>query len=253
MQVASQQKQNLFPVNTAVVCLDGFIIWAMTITKSAFFITGTDTDVGKTYVASALLRHFAAQGLTCLGMKPVAAGCEWVDGELQSQDVLSLQAAGNVSAPLADVNPYALQPAIAPHLAAVEAGVHIDLTSIADAFMRLSNLAQVVVVEGAGGFLVPLNEKESMADLAYKLNLPVILVVAMRLGCINHALLTVQAIQARGLQLAGWVANTMQQEMSYLADNIETLKQHISAPLIATVRWQEPPVFDMALVQEADV
>jgi len=211
--------------------------------KQAYFITATDTDAGKTYIASALVRHFAQQGLKSVGMKPIAAGCEWVDGKLQNSDVHQLTQASNVDAPLSLINPYTFQPPIAPHIAARQVGVEIALDKIQQAFVQLSQLADVVIVEGAGGFLVPLNDTQTMADLAASLNIPVILVVGMRLGCINHALLSVQAIQASGLTLAGWVANQIDPNMAMLAENIQTLKQRINAPCLAEVAWGQAPQF----------
>lgn len=209
----------------------------------SYFITGTDTDVGKTYIASSLVRHFAQLGVSVLGMKPVAAGCELINGELLNDDVSQLLQASNIKAPLALINPYAFQPSIAPHIAAKQVGITISLDVIATSFLQLQKLADVVVVEGAGGFCVPLNETETTADLAAKLNLPVILVVGMRLGCINHALLTVQAIQARGLTLAGWVANQVSGEMTAYQENFDTLKQMIAAPCLAQVKWNEAASF----------
>jgi dethiobiotin synthetase len=211
--------------------------------KQAYFITAIDTDAGKTYIARALVRHFVQQGLKAVGMKPVAAGCELVNGVLQNQDVLELQQASNVKAPLSLVNPYPFLSPIAPHIAAQQAGVEIELDKIQQAFSQLSTLADVVIVEGAGGFLVPLNDTQTMADLAVSLNIPVVLVVGMRLGCINHALLTAQAIQARGLTLAGWVANQINPNMTMLAENIKTLKQRINAPCLAEVAWGQTPIF----------
>lgn len=205
----------------------------------SYFITGTDTDVGKTYIASSLVRHFAQLGVSVLGMKPVAAGCELVNDSLLNEDVSQLLHASNINAPLALINPYAFQPAIAPHIAAKQAGITISLDVIATAFLQLQKLADVVIVEGAGGFCVPLNETETTADLAVKLNLPVILVIGMRLGCINHALLTVQAIQARGLTLAGWMANQVSVEMTAYQENFDTLQQMIAAPCLAQVKWNE--------------
>lgn len=211
--------------------------------KQAYFITATDTDAGKTYIASALVSHFAQLGLKSVGMKPIAAGCEWVDGVLQNSDVHQLRQASNVDAPLSLINPYAFQPPIAPHIATQRVGVEIELEKIQQAFTQLSQLADVVIVEGAGGFLVPLNDTQTMADLAASLNIPVILVVGMRLGCINHALLSVQAIQARGLTLAGWVANQIDPNMAMLTENIQTLKQRIHAPCLAEVAWRQTPQF----------
>ena len=214
-------------------------------TASAYFITGTDTDVGKTYVASALLRHFVALGFNAVGMKPVAAGCELVNGDFINDDVAQLMQASNIKAPLTLVNPYAFTPAIAPHIAANLVGISISLSVISQAFYSLSQLADRVIVEGAGGFCVPLNPHETSADLAVKLNLPVILVVGMRLGCINHALLTLQSIEARGLVVAGWVANQVNGEMPAYQENFDTLKRLIKAPCLAEIKWNDAVIFDL--------
>lgn len=206
--------------------------------KQAYFVTGTDTEVGKTFVSSMLVRQFAQRGLCSVGMKPVASGCERVNGQLVSEDVTQLLAASNVELPLADINPYAFEPAIAPHIAAQQAGVQIDLDHIQAAFERLQAQADVVIVEGAGGFYVPLDEQYDMADLAVKLGLPVILVVGMRLGCINHALLSVEAIGRRGLTLAGWVANQVDPGMAMLEENLQTLRQRMPNSYLGWVPWQ---------------
>lgn len=207
--------------------------------QQAWFVTGTDTGVGKTMVSSMLVRQFAARGLRSVGMKPVASGCERRGGRLISEDVTQLLAASNVDLPLSDINPYAFEPAIAPHIAAKQAGVRIDLEPIAAAFRRLQAQANVVIVEGAGGFYVPLDEQHDMADLAAKLGLPVILVVGMRLGCINHALLTAEAIRQRGLTLAGWVANQVDPGMAMLEDNLQTLKQRMPSIYLGFIPWQD--------------
>lgn len=211
--------------------------------KLGYFVTGTDTDVGKTYIACALVRHFVEQGYKTIGMKPVAAGVELVAGRLLNIDVAELIKAGNVDADLVLINPYAFEPAIAPHIAAEQAGVNISLEKIQQAFDGLKSQADVVVVEGAGGFRVPINQQETMADLAIKLNLPVILVVGIRLGCINHALMTAGSIKAAGLNLVGWVANRIDPNMPVLEENIATLKAMIKAPCIADVAWNEEPSF----------
>lgn len=203
-----------------------------------YFITGTDTGVGKTLVSAALLHAFAARGLRVVGMKPVAAGCEWRDGEPYWEDVAQLQAASNVDAPLRSRNPYCFEPPIAPHIAAAQAGTRIELATIHQAYEDLQNYADMVIVEGAGGFCVPLNESETLSDLARQLKLPVILVVAMRLGCINHALLTVQAIRQLGLPLAGWVANQMDTDMDAIDENLVALQQRIDAPLLGNLTYQ---------------
>ena len=200
-----------------------------------FFVAGTDTGVGKTRVSCGLLHAFAANGNNVVGMKPVVAGCEngqWLDVEL-------LAAASNVDVPRKHINPYAFAPALAPHIAAAQAKIEIDLTVIRQAYIELSNNVDVVIVEGAGGFLVPLNDKQDGADLAKILGLPVILVVGMRLGCLNHALLTVQAIQAAGLHLAGWVANCIDPNIMVLEENIHTLKQRLGCPLLGILPFNE--------------
>ncbi len=211
--------------------------------KTAYFITGTDTDVGKTYIASTLVKHFCQQGLQAVGMKPVAAGAELVNGRLLNSDVIELIKASNVDADLALINPYVFAPAIAPHIAAEQAAIKVSLDNIQQSFDALQAKADVVVVEGAGGFRVPINRQETMADLAVKLNLPVILVVGVRLGCINHALMTAGSIRATGLNLVGWVANRIDQNMPAIEENIATLKAMIKAPCIADVAWGEEPQF----------
>jgi dethiobiotin synthetase len=211
--------------------------------KLGFFVTGTDTDVGKTYIASALVRHVVQHGYKTIGMKPVAAGAELVDGRLLNGDVTELINAANVDANLALINPYVFAPAIAPHISAEQAGVTISLDQIQQAFDALQLKADVVVIEGAGGFRVPINRQETMADLALKLNLPVIMVVGVRLGCINHALMTAGSIKAAGLNLIGWVANRIDPNMPAVEENIATLKAMIKAPCIADVDWDKAPSF----------
>jgi dethiobiotin synthetase len=191
--------------------------------KQAFFITGTDTGIGKTYVACKLIQQYVAQGYKVVGMKPVAAGCELINGEWINDDVVKLEAASNVKAPRKLTNPYSFKEPIAPHIAAELADEAIDIIVIKQAFDVLSELADIVIVEGAGGFLVPLNDTETMADLAGKLNIPIILVVGIRLGCINHALLTAQAIQARNVSLAGWIANPIEPNMQQYNRNVEVI------------------------------
>ena len=195
---------------------------------NALFITGTDTGVGKTHVACALIQQYVAQGYKVIGMKPVAAGSDFIDDAWVNDDVLKLEAASNVKAPRALINPYSLNPAIAPHIAAELAGVEIKIEVIKEAFEQLKKLADIVIVEGAGGFLVPLNNEQSMADLPAALGMHVILVVGMKLGCINHSLLTVEAIKARGLILHGWVANQIEPEMDFYNQNMATIAQKIN-------------------------
>lgn len=209
-------------------------------TARGFFVTGTDTGVGKTLVACALLHAIGSRGLRVVGMKPVAAGAEWRDGTLINDDVTQLIAAGNVSAPRELINPYCFEPPIAPHIAASLAGVEISISHLLTCFDQLSARADRVIVEGAGGFCVPLNARETSADLAQRLALPVLMVVGMRLGCINHALLTVEAIRVRGLLLAGWIANHFDPAMAQADANIAALQARLSlvgAPMIGRIKY----------------
>jgi len=205
---------------------------------TTFFITGTDTEIGKTFVTCTLLHAVRAKGLTALGMKPVAAGAEMVKGEFINEDAARLRAAGSFDPGLALLNPFCLASPIAPHIAAAEEGVVIEPGRIREAFAALTEQADVVLVEGVGGFRVPLGEDYDTADLARDLGLPVILVVGMRLGCINHALLTAEAIAARGLTLAGWVANQIDPAMLRFEQNVEALTRRMPAPLLGLVAFQ---------------
>jgi len=198
-----------------------------------YFVTGTDTGVGKSLAACALLHAFAQRGWRVIGMKPVAAGMQWVNGSWINDDVERLLAASNVSAPREAVNPYCFAPPIAPHIAADIENKRINIRCLLDNYRRLSALADRVIVEGAGGFCVPLNDHETSADFASELALPVVLVVGMRLGCLNHALLTAEAIRDRGLKLAGWVANHIDPDMAYADANVAALQARLAAPLIA--------------------
>ena len=211
------------------------------VTNHGFFVTGTDTGVGKTLIACALLHAFSARGLRAVGMKPVAAGAERSSGEWRNEDVEQLAAASSITALRALISPYCFEPPIAPHIAARAAGVTIALHAIVAAYRELAARADLVVVEGVGGFCVPLNAQEDTADLAQRLGLPVLLVVGMRLGCLNHALLTAQAIRARGLTLAGWVANHVDPALAHADDNVAALDQRLGAPRIARVVFSELP------------
>lgn len=204
----------------------------------SYFITGTDTGVGKTLVSCALLHAFAAQGHTAVGLKPAASGCA-DDGH--NEDALRLRAASNIQTSYDQINPYCLLHPIAPHLAARHAGVRIDFARIIAAYRELAGQADEVIVEGVGGFCVPLNDQQTSADLAKELALPVILVVGMRLGCINHALLTVRAVGDYQLKCAGWVANVLDAGMPALQENIEALRERIAAPLLGVIPYQAQP------------
>jgi dethiobiotin synthetase len=199
------------------------------------FLTGTDTGVGKTLVAAALLHALARRGLRAAGMKPVATGCERTPAGLRNDDALRLAQHANVAAGYDEINPYAFEPAIAPHLAAAEAGVRIDLARIEGACTRLARRADRVVVEGVGGWRVPLNEREDVADLARLLQLPVVLVVGVRLGCLNHARLTAQAIAAAGVPWAGWVASCVDPHMTRAHENVLALEGMLGAPHLGTI------------------
>jgi len=204
------------------------------------FVTGTDTGVGKTLVAAAFLHAFSNCGLRAIGMKPVAAGCEVRGGRLVNDDVTSLKAASNIAAAEDDINPYRFPSPIAPHLAAAQAGEWISLERIHAAYTALAATADRVVVEGAGGLLVPLGKDGDFADLARSLDLPVVLVVGMRLGCLNHALLTAQAMHGRGLKFAGWIANSLDPGMAEFAGNLQTLRDLLQAPLLGILPHGPP-------------
>ncbi|MCL5974680.1 MAG: dethiobiotin synthase [Gammaproteobacteria bacterium] len=198
------------------------------------FVTGTDTEVGKTRISVGLIKVLQQQGLKVAAMKPVASGCEWQDGQLQNQDALALSQQADIQLPYSQINPYAFEPAIAPHLAAEQIGQSISLDVIETNFAAMKLQADAIVVEGAGGWLVPMNDQQTIADLAKALQIPVVLVVAIKLGCINHALLTVQAIAASGLKLEGWVANDFLQDPQSTSI-IQSLTQRIAAPCMGIV------------------
>lgn len=202
---------------------------------TGWFITGTDTEIGKTTVAAGLTHALVKTGRQVAAMKPVASGCEKTPDGWRNDDALQLMAAANLAIPYSDVNPFALRQPTAPHLAAEREGVLLEIDPILAAFERTRDAADAVVVEGVGGWHVPLNAQQETADLAVALNLPVILVVGLRLGCINHALLTARAVRAAGLPLAGWVANTADVAFGDAAANVRTLKEWLSAPCLGVV------------------
>lgn len=202
--------------------------------SKGFFVTGTDTEVGKTVISVGLIHALQQQGYRVSAMKPVASGCEQTDDGLRNEDALALQQAANVKAAYEVMNPYAFLPAIAPHIAAEQEGVKVDLDTLYQHFEQLQQMSDAIVVEGAGGWLVPLNKTESIADFAVKLQLPVVLVVAIKLGCINHALLTAEIIRAKGLKLAGWVANDFLGDVEHTAI-IQSIAARIDAPCLGVV------------------
>ena len=206
-----------------------------------FFITGTDTAVGKTIVANALLKLANDRGLSTRGLKPVAAGCYLRDGLQVNEDAWDLMHMASVKSDYKTVNPAALREPMAPHIAADREGVRLKAHSLADHCAALLPAADFTVIEGAGGWLVPLNETETVADIAVKLNTPVILIVGLRLGCINHALLTAAVVRAAGLPLAGWVANRIDPEMAVPKENIAALKDRLDAPLLGVIPPMENP------------
>jgi dethiobiotin synthetase len=203
--------------------------------RRGYFITGTDTGVGKTAVTLGLMAHLQAQGETVAAMKPVASGCERAAAGLVNNDALQLQQQSSVELPYALINPYAFGPPIAPHIAASLAGVTISSNTIRSAFEEIAGKADCVLVEGVGGWQVPLNADETLADLARNLGLDVILVVGIRLGCLNHALLTAESIVSSGCIPAGWVANRLPPGADYTAENINTLKSRLSFRFLGEV------------------
>jgi dethiobiotin synthetase len=211
----------------------------------SLFVTGTDTEIGKTLVSAALLHGFAALGLRAAAMKPIAAGAFERDGEWHNEDADQLDAAANVALPPSIRTPFLLKEAAAPHIAAARENVSLDIARIVEAHKFAVQQADVVVVEGVGGFRVPLTDVHDTADLAFALNLPVVLVVGMRLGCISHALLSAEAIAARGLHLVGWVANQIDPAMLFPAENIEAIRLRLdsqyNAPLLGTIPRLKPP------------
>jgi len=211
-----------------------------------FFVTGTDTGVGKTRCAAALCRAFAARGLAVAAMKPIASGCERTADGLRNGDALALQAAMTVRARYDEVNPYAFEPAIAPHVAARLSGVRIDLSLLDRAFERLALRSDTLVVEGAGGWRVPVTDEVEFADLAARWSLQVILVVGLKLGCINHALLTQESVLHRQLGFAGWICNRIDPHMPEAQASIETLRRRLIAPCLGDLPWAPGETADLA-------
>jgi dethiobiotin synthetase len=202
-----------------------------------YFVAGTDTGVGKTLATCALLERARADGHRAAGMKPVAAGCADTPGGLRNDDALALLRHAGAAADYATVNPVALREPLSPHLAAARESVAVDLAPVLAAFARLAAGADLVLVEGAGGWLAPLSDALAMNDLARRLGLPVILVVGLRLGCLNHAQLTARAIAADGLRLAGWIGSAIDPGMAARDDNVATLRRRLPAPCLGVLPW----------------
>jgi len=201
------------------------------------FITGTDTGVGKTYVCASILHSFTQSGLSTLGLKPIASGCKHTNGKLIHDDALALSSASSVKVHYDTTNPFAFEPAIAPHIAAQLSGQTLNLPLLkAKLQPGLSVTTDITIIEGAGGWLLPLNETETLADFVIEQEFEIILVVGMRVGCLNHALLTERAIHHAGGNLIGWIANCIDPDMQHLEDNVDTLKSILTAPHIETIR-----------------
>jgi dethiobiotin synthetase len=201
------------------------------------FITGTDTGIGKTLVACALVRALCDEGLRVAVMKPVAAGAERGPHGLRNEDALALMAASNVDAPYDMVNPYCFEPAVSPHIAAKEAKIDVDTGTIRQHFEQLRSQADWIVVEGAGGWFAPISERQTMADLAWALSLPAVMVVGLKLGCLNHAQLTRLAIESRGVAFGGWVASGVDRTMARSAENLSTLARVLGEPALDTLPY----------------
>ena len=215
--------------------------------KRTFFIAGTDTDAGKTVVSAALLAAANKKGWSSMGLKPIAAGCERTDEGLRNSDALILQEAASIKLHYDQVNPVTFEPPIAPHIAAVHEKRMLSADRIAALCKgALMQPADFAVVEGAGGWRVPLNQRETMAHIPKQLNIPVIMVVGMKLGCINHALLTAEAIARDGLQVAGWVANRVDPQMDCYDENVDTINSMLRAPLLGEIPFLEEPTAENA-------
>jgi len=207
----------------------------------AVYVTGTDTGAGKSLAAAALLAALNARGARAVGMKPVASGCEATRAGLRNADAELLIAHSSGKPAYADVNPYAFADPIAPHLAAADAGIDIELARIRTAFATLSADANFVVVEGVGGWMAPLGPQLMQADLVRALGLPVILVVGLRLGCLNHALLSARAIRADGAALIGWIGSAVDAQMARREDNLATLQKRLDAPCLGVLPHFDAP------------
>ena len=211
---------------------------------NSFFVTGTDTGIGKTFVTCVLMNYINSKQKKVIGMKPIAAGVDKVNGQVANEDVLLLKKECNFQLNLDEINSYSFPEPIAPHIAAIKNNIDIDFDNIKIHAQNLKKRTDFLFIEGAGGYLVPLNEKETIADLVDVLNIPVILVVGIKLGCINHSLLTVEAILSRGQKLFGWIANIVDKDMLVADENISSLKQRIKQPLIGTIPYSPDKKLD---------
>lgn len=210
---------------------------------NGYFVTGTDTEVGKTLISGALILKLREQGINAIGFKPVVAGTyQDATGKSLNEDVETLRIASNLGSNELNLCPYVLDQPAAPHLVAARQSLKLEMSVMAEAFQNIQNQADCVVVEGAGGLLIPLNDQKDLSDFAKEIHLPIILVVGMKLGCINHALLTYEAIKARNLNIAGWIANTLYTEMPLLQENLQTLKTRMTTPFLGLI-----PVLPKAL------
>lgn len=207
-----------------------------------YFVTGTDTEVGKTYVTCQLLRAAGDAGMTSVGYKPVSAGCEIIDGQWANEDAVAIQKASSLSLPVTSINPIVFDAPIAPHIAAARQNQPINEQQIKDGYQALcSHAPDLLLMEGAGGWRLPIGANRLMSDVVKSLELPVILVVGMRLGCLNHALLSAEAILSDGLQLRGWVANGLSNDMPVYEENLAYLKSAIPAPMLAEIPFSQAP------------
>ncbi len=215
--------------------------------EKGYFVTGTDTNVGKTWVTIALMRYFKSRGQSVVGMKPVASGCLMQHGQLKNEDALLIQENASVPIDYDLINPYAYQLPVSPHIAGVKNPV--ELQRLAAKFELLKNMADIAIVEGAGGWYTPLNDRETISDLAKALALPVIIVVAIRLGCINHARLTYQAVKQSGVNCAGWVAVCSDPDLLCRNENIQTIKDAVDAPLLGVLPYSKDADFNFFSTQ----
>ncbi len=213
--------------------------------KTGYFVTGTDTEVGKTLVSGALILKLRELGRNAFGFKPIVAGTyQGQNGEYINEDIETLRVASNLPQ-TQSICPFVLDTPAAPHIVAKANGIELNVNKLLESFTGIQNENDFVVVEGAGGFIVPLNDHESLADFAQKIDLPIIVVVGMKLGCLNHTLLTIEAIKTRKMKIAGWVANALAQEMSLLNENIQSLQDRIDAPFLGMI-----PTLPLALQKQ---